>query len=698
MSRRKKHFQRHEKKGKSRRDAPRPAKHRPPNPRSEVPREEAPLPGRLLGTVDKHHRGFAHLIIDGKEYEDVFIPPRQAGKLFHGDRVEIQISKNGEIEDLNVLAHRFKKMVGRYAPAHPRGGWVTYERKSSKESIFIPERHPDAKKEDWVLIELSYHKSGPHSVTGIIKTVLGDTIPASMDVEMIAGEFNIEEEHTDACKSEAAAFRLDIPGKDTEGRTDLTHVPFITIDGETARDFDDAIFVEKTKIGYALWVAIADVSHYVRPGTILDREAHARGTSVYFPERAFHMLPRELSENLCSLRPNEYRLAMVSKISFDLKGKKTGIEIFEAYFKSRRRATYNEIQKEWEQNKTNPSWEYAAHFELYSLLRKQRSGRGSIDFELPEAEILVDDSGEPTSIRIRKRQDTHRLIEEFMISANESVTEWIMKRGLPFIYRTHAEPNKQAMARFKKVAESVGFRFTIPEHNLVPLDVAEIVQKTIGHAAETLLNTSLLRSMSKAIYSAEHGGHFGLASEAYTHFTSPIRRYPDLLVHRMLKLALLSERDPQQKLSKSHHQSLDAELQKAAEHCSYRERLASDAEREAIRLKQVRIALQHIGEEYEGSITGMLERGIFIQVDDPYIEGLLAKEELGDDFFQFNEDKMIFYARRSRQTYRIGDRVQIQILNASVERRQVDLALAGTKPKERASQNRTERPRQKRPR
>jgi ribonuclease R len=341
---------------------------------------------------------------------------------------------------------------------------------------------------------------------------------------------------------------------------------------------------------------------------------------------------------------------------------------------SRRRATYNEIQDEWLANKKDPSWEYAAHFALYQILRKVRSVRGSIDFDLPEADVRVDETGDPVSISLRSRLDAHRLIEEFMIAANEAVTSWIMERKWPFIFRVHEEPAEQSLQRFQELAATVGISVSISGDNIAAT-LSDLVSRLEGHPAQFLLNTALLRSMRQAVYSSVHAGHFGLASPAYTHFTSPIRRYPDLVVHRMLRRALRVERHKEPKPGRNELERLERELEEIAEHCSYRERIATNAEREAIKLKQVRMMTKHLGDEFEGKIIGMVESGFFVEIREPYVEGLVSVESMTDDFYQFNEERMVIAGKRKKRTFQIGDQVAVRCLRADIDRRQIDFGL-----------------------
>jgi ribonuclease R len=632
---------------------------------------------KLKASVDKNRKGFGFLSFENRQYEDAFVPPREAESLFHGDRVEVTISSSGEVHQIKVLEHRFREMTGRYMPhaAGPaRGGWVVYERKKAREQVFVPDLKGHKPEEgDWLRAKLVFHEEGPHTATAEIVELYGKDLPPSADVGMIANEYNLVEEHPAEAEREAREKKLEIPGRDLEGREDLRNVPFITIDGETARDFDDAVYVERKGGGFVLWVAIADVSHYVHKDSALDKSAFSRATSVYFPERAFHMLPRALSENLCSLRPDEPRLTMTARMEFDSQGIRKSIEVMESVIQSRRRATYNEIQAEWEANRDKAGWEFAPHFALYQLIRKQRAARGSIDFDLPEAELKVDPNGEVISIKNRARVDAHRLIEEFMIAANEGVTDWAMERGWPFVYRVHDVPAMQALEKFQALAANVGVDFSIGDAS--PKVMAELVKRLEGHPAQELLNTALLRSMKQAAYSSVHGIHFGLASEGYTHFTSPIRRYPDLLVHRVLRRAVRVEKGIDKPLDAHSRQQLEDDLAEACEHCSYRERLAADAERDSIKLKQVRLMSKHLGDEFEGKINGMTENGMFVLLDDPFVEGMIHKDRLDDDFYQFDDQHMIFFGKRKRRTFRMGDRLKVKVARADIDLRMVDFEL-----------------------
>lgn len=623
----------------------------------------------LKGRIDKNKKGSAFLIFDRSDLEDLFVPRNYTEKLFHGDRVEVLVNHRGEIEELKVLEHRFKLIFGKISidtrtekKSKVRAGYLIYERKKAKEEIYVPSLPANVKEGDWVKAELNFGENGMGIVSAQITEVIGPTLPAIYDIQMVVGEFNLKEHHSEEAKRQAESFKLEIPGKDEKGRTDLRHLPLMTIDGERARDFDDAVYVENLgSNGYRLWVAIADVSHYVKEGTVLDDEAYERATSVYFPERAFHMLPRALSEDLCSLKPNVPRMSMACSMDFSKDGVKSNIQIYDAIIESRRRATYTEIEAE----KDDPK--HADMFALYRMLKAQRHERGSIDFEFPEAEIILDEqTGEPSDIVVRERGDAHRLIEEFMIRANESVAEWMLERKRNFIFRIHEEPSPEAIEKFKKLARTMGVHFADKGGTPRPKDLAAFLKTLKNNPAEPIIATALLRSMRQAIYSGTHGEHYGLASEGYTHFTSPIRRYPDLIAHRLLRMTLHGEKIPEDEQEK---------LDRQAEHCSHRERVASEAEREAIRFKQVRLMAKHLGEEFEGKVNGMNEKGVFVQLWHPYCEGMLPVDKIGDDIYQFNEDRMIMAGRKTKRTFQIGDPVSVRVVRVDMDARQVEFEL-----------------------
>jgi ribonuclease R len=612
------------------------------------------------GSIQKNRRGFAFVIFQDRKREDLFLPPPQAARFFHAD--EVQVSVHRGKPKVRLRKHTMDTLLGRYLPPkRGKPGMVIYERKHCCECILVPKNTLQAKEHDWVEIKLHFQDFPP--ATGKMVQNFGPILPPQVDLLMITQEFSLHPEHSPKALQEAkrCTFVADA------SREDLTSLPFITIDGEQARDFDDAIFVEKTSSGYTLWVAIADVSHYVREGSALDQEAFLRSTSIYFPEKAFHMLPAALSEGLCSLQPEVPRLALVAQVCFDSQGNRGKTSLMEAVIRSRRRATYHEVQKERDAAllQKNKSWELRPHFELYEKLKEQRIARGSIDFDFPEPEILLDDSCDVVSILARARLESHKLIEELMIATNEAVTQWMMEKHKPFLYRVHEAPSVMALEKFAQWAASLGIA-TSAEKLARPKACSALVRSVLGTAAEPLIHLALLRSMKQAVYSAKHAIHYGLASKGYTHFTSPIRRYPDLVVHRLIRNVLKKQ---------GKQKNLQVHLASIALHCSHQERLATEAEREAIKIKQVRALACRLGEVFSGKVSGMHASGIFVQIQNPFTEGMIPFHQIPEDHFLFEEEKMRCMGQRTKKVLKIGMPVEVRVIQADLERRQMEFEL-----------------------
>lgn len=613
----------------------------------------------LKATVDKSNAsGTAYLVFDDPKKEDVRLSALESQKLLHGDRVLWRSPQH----PVTVLFRRFKLVCGKLYKFKNKA-LVVYERKKVHQEFEVAEfdKIPaDYKHMDYVLAKL--HPSSIQKVD--LVECFGKEVPAKADLVIAAGEFGLEEHWSKEAVKAAENLTLDVEKElQNPHRKDLRSLPFITIDGETARDFDDAIFVKKSGENYILYVAIADVSSYVVKGNAIDKDAYARATSVYFPERAFHMLPHALSEGLCSLRPHEPRLAMVCESEITPEGKRVSNKVYEGLIESRRRATYTEIEKEIQENADNPKWEYKNHYVLYKVLRQRREKRGSIDFELNEGEIKVDETAEPTKISLRPRLDAHRLIEEFMISANEGVSEFAEEHGAPFLYRIHEPPKERALQKFLETLGNFGIQYHLSQHDLAK-SLQNIIEQASEHPATETINTLLLRSMSRARYAPDTVGHFGLASKAYAHFTSPIRRYPDLVVHRILKEIIYGK-----KLSLHYD-----DLEKIGEHCSLRERLATEAEREVNRVKHIRYMKKHLGDVFTAQVRGLTERGVFVELDDLPVEGFVPITALEGDRYRFEQRLERLVGSRTRREFRIGTKLKVQCVRASYEDRLIEFA------------------------
>lgn len=651
----------------------------------------------IRGKVSKNNRGFAFVApINPPPFlkEDVFLNPEEAEELLTGDIVDITLdakrSEKGFSGRLEKIVERgMQKTVARYVKSTPYADAMAEVDTKDAQLQIVLEKDPtfrDLVDGAAILVEVTHGPSGGEPSRGRIVNVIADSMNSTTDDPLVIVKHKLRETFPDEVMKEAEAIPAAISKLDIRGRDDLRHLPFVTIDGADARDFDDAVCAERLANGIIrLWVAVADVAHYVRPDTALDKEAYERGTSVYFPHRVLPMLPERLSNGLCSLNPHEDRLAMVCEMDFDSSGRKLRHKVMEVVFQSQHRCIYETLQQFYDRpndgdHEYNPQVKKSllALFDLYKILHNVRITRGAIDLNLPEAKVKVNrETGEVDAIVRTERMDTHRLIEEFMIAANEGVTEIMEQHKQAFIFRVHESPEQEAAQRFSTVAKSLHVKLN---DKWLEEITPQTYQKVLGAIEESpaarVLNFLLLRSMKQATYSAENLKHFGLASHAYTHFTSPIRRYPDLIVHRLLKAFLHKDK----KEASQAKGSVAADLAEAAQHCSMRERVATDAERELIRIKQVRYAEQHLGEEHTGTVVGINAKGAYVELVDAFIEGFIPMERFGSDF-SFNEKLYQLRGGRSGKVIQIGDQIQAQIVRTNPHLQQIELEpLTDNKP------------------
>jgi ribonuclease R len=643
----------------------------------------------ITGKVSKNSRGFAFVApINPPAYlkEDVFLNPEEAEELLTGDIVEITLDNDRSEKGysgrlVNIVERGMTKTVARYIKGTPYAPALAEVESKDVQLQIVLENDPifkDVVDGAAILVEVTHGPQGGEAARGKIVSVLADSLNSTTDDPYIIVKHKLRENFPDEVIAEAEAVPSSIQKSDLKGREDLRELPFVTIDGADARDFDDAVCA-KTLPGGAirLWVAVADVAHYVTFGSAIDTEAYARGTSVYFPHRVLPMLPERLSNGLCSLNPHEDRLVMVAEIDFDSSGRKTRHKVVEAVFRSQHRCIYETLQQFFDRpndkdHEYNPQVKESlnALFDLYKKLHPNRIRRGAIDLNLPEAKVKVNrETGEPDAIVRTERMDTHRLIEEFMIAANEAVSEIMEHHKQSFIFRVHETPEQEAAQRFLDVAKSLHTRVNEKWiEDITPQNYQKILRSIEENPASRVLNFLLLRSMKQAFYSAENLKHFGLASQAYSHFTSPIRRYPDLMVHRLLKAFIHKSKKEQTEARGSVANSLE----EAAAHCSARERVATDAERELIRIKQVRYAERHLGEEHTGTVVGINAKGAFIELVDAFIEGYIPLERFGTDF-SFNEKLYHLRGKRTGQIIQIGDKIEVQIVRTTPHLLQIEL-------------------------
>jgi ribonuclease R len=466
-----------------------------------------------------------------------------------------------------------------------------------------------------------------------------------------------------------------------KGRTDLRASLTVTIDGETARDFDDAVAVKREDKGrIRLWVSIADVSHYVKPGSALDTDAYLRGTSVYFPDRCIPMLPEELSNGICSLNPSVDRLTVTAEMLFDKGGALLHASFYPSVIRSTARLTYTMVKKILVDKDLEAATTHRALVadlqvmeELALRLMEKRNKRGSIDFDLPEPEIILDLQGGTSAIIRAERNLAHRIIEEFMLAANEAVASHLEGRHIPTLYRVHEQPDPVKLKDFQEFIHNFGYGFRMTEELVEPAEFQRLLEEAAGKPEERMINEVLLRCMKQARYAAENLGHFGLAAPCYTHFTSPIRRYPDLVVHRILKGGLSG------RLKEKELEKLATTLPDVAAHTSKRERVAMEAEREIVDLKKMQFMRDKVGEEFDGFITGVTPYGFFVELLEFFVEGMVHVSTLARDYYRYQEKQHALVGERSKEIFRLGDRVMVTVASVSLERKQIDFVLAGSR-------------------
>ncbi|MGE3520153.1 MAG: ribonuclease R, partial [Vicinamibacterales bacterium] len=528
-----------------------------------------------------------------------------------------------------------------------------------------------------VRLELTRWPTATRGATGRVAEVLGDIDAPGVDTEIIIRKFGIPDAHSDESIAEARRLGTVVAERDLAGRSDFRDRPTVTIDGEHARDFDDAITIEKLPNGnYWLGVHIADVSHYVQEGSALDREAYERGTSVYFPERAVHMFPAELATGLCSLNPHVDRLVQSCFMEVNRRGEVERAEFHDGVINSDERMTYTDVNGILTTRDAGllsryeplvPMFELMR--ELFQVLNDARHRRGSIDFDLNEAEVIMDAGGAVEAIIALERNVAHRLIEEFMLLANETVASHLEMHDAPALYRIHEEPDPLKVAKFEEFVTSFGLSLGAPLSALRPRHFQKLIERIAGKPEERPIAFLMLRTMQKARYSPMNSGHFGLAAKSYTHFTSPIRRYPDLVVHRALRAARHAS------LSDEEREALTEDLPEIARHTSEMERRADDAERELVQWKKVKFMADKVGDEFGGYVTGVAAFGLFVELVEHYVEGLVHVSTMADDYYRFVETVHLLRGENTQKTYRLGDKVTVQVVRVNMDARQIDLAL-----------------------
>jgi len=646
-----------------------------------VPAERADL---IAGTVIANPDGFGFLRPDSGSGDDLFLPPFEMRKAMHGDRVLASVTgmdRRGRREGtiVEVLERRLSRLIGRYTE-EAGIGYVVPDDKRIQRNVMIPaDGRNDARNGQLVVAEITTAQDAHRPPIGRVLAVLGDKLTASQAVEAAIHGHDIPHEFPPEVLAQATAVPLQVQPADIAGRVDLRSVPLVTIDGEDAKDFDDAVWCEPNRDGFRLIVAIADVSHYVRPGTPLDDEAQLRATSVYFPGFVVPMLPETLSNGICSLNPKVDRLCFCCDMQVGRDGIVTSGKFYEAVMHSHARLTYTDVWNAVGEGIPDDDHDAALAkigtllpqvqrlHQLYKVLDKARAKRGAIEFESGEVRFVLDAKGVVTQAGMLQRNDAHKLIEECMIAANVQAALFLLESHIPAPYRDHDKPPESKYADLEEFLKEFHLRLP-PWAKVKPKDFRNLLEKIRERPDATLLESVILRSQSLAVYAPDNIGHFGLALEAYAHFTSPIRRYPDLLVHRAIKHALAGGKPGSYQYSP--HEMAALSLQ-----CSERSRRADEAQREVDERYRAAWMESHVGKEFDGSISGVTSFGLFVELDESKVNGLVHVTQLPRDFYHFDAVRKTLTGERRGHEYRLGDRVRIVVLKASVEDRKIDFRL-----------------------
>jgi len=682
-----------------------------------------------IGTVQGHRDGFGFVIPDDGQL-DIFLSEREMTRVMHGDRVLVKVmgtDRKGRPEGqiTEVLERATRHVIGRLLNENGVLIVAPEDKRISHDILIPPKGHLNAKLGQVVSCEIIDYPDSYRQAVGRVVEVLGDIDDPGMEIEIAVRKYGVPHEFSQASSKEAAALADEVREEDLEGRVDLRDIPLITIDGEDARDFDDAVYCEpmtfKGARAWRLIVAIADVSHYVKPGHPLDSDAIRRGTSVYFPRRVIPMLPEKISNGLCSLKPGVDRLCMVCDAIIDAKGVVQAYQFYPGLMHSVQRFTYNIV---WEiiSNTNGPE---AARFikqkpllqnlyKLFQVLKGSREKRGAIDFDTTETQIISNEFGKIERIEPRTRNDAHRLIEECMLVANVCAANFIGAKNHASLFRVHGEPTIEKVNALRDVLRSAGL--TLEGGNKPhPMDYAKLIQAIKTRPDASMLQTVILRSMQQAVYQPENLGHFGLSYPAYTHFTSPIRRYPDLLVHRVIK-AILSKKHYKPQIpedvplnltmpkngpgrvnaalvkknladeqtptpsgrgrKKPSHDTIDiAAWAQLGVHCSANERRADEASRDVESWLKCYFMRDRLGQEFAGTITGATTFGLFVQLETLYVEGLIHVSELGGDYYQYDEARQELRGERTGIRYRLGDRVHVLVSRVDLDARKIEFSL-----------------------
>ena len=640
----------------------------------------------IRGKLTGHAKGFAFVIPDEPGMDDIFIPPNETNTAMHGDTVLARISSESsgqrrEGSIIRILERGVQQIVGTYVESKSFGFVIPDDKKFASD-VFIPKSASKGAVEGHkVVVKLTTYPEGRKSAEGEVITVLGHKNDPGVDILSVIHKHGLPMAFPDEVLKQANETPDTIDESELANRRDLRNETIVTIDGADAKDLDDAVTVKKLENGnYKLGVHIADVSYYVKEGTPIDLEAEERATSVYLVDRVIPMIPHRLSNGICSLNPRVDRLVLSCDMEINPEGQVVKHEIFQSVIKTTERMTYFDVNKILvdKDEETRSRYEslvpmFEQMEELAQILREKRMKRGAIDFDFKESKVLVDEDSKPTDVVLRERSVAERLIEEFMLAANETVAEHFHWMEVPFIYRIHEDPKEDKLRRFFEFITNFGYIVKGTANDVHPRALQEIIEEVQGKPEEMVISTVMLRSMQQAKYDPESLGHFGLSTEFYTHFTSPIRRYPDTIVHRLIRTYLIEG-----KLDETTREKWNARLPEIAQHSSKMERRAVDAERETDELKKAEYMEDKIGEEYDGIISSVTNFGMFVELPNT-IEGLVHVSYLTDDYYRFDERHFAMIGERTGNVFRIGDEITVRVVKVNKDERSIDFEVVGMK-------------------
>ena len=630
----------------------------------------------IVGTYQAHARGFGFVVVEGEE-EDIFISEDDTNGAFHGDQVEVTIKsapdgKRREGKIVRVLSHGTTRLVG-YFQKNKNFGFVIPDNQRFVKDVFVPlERSKGAVTGHKVVVELTKYGGENKKPEGKVVEILGHVNDPGTDIMSIVKGYDLPMEFPEKVLNQAERVAKDVSTADMAGRMDIRNWQMVTIDGEDAKDLDDAISLTKEGENYKLGVHIADVTNYVQEKSALDREAYRRGTSVYLVDRVIPMLPHILSNGICSLNAGEDRLALSCIMTINDKGNVVDYKIAETVICVDRRMTYTSVKKileEQDEEECKKYEEFVPMFrmmeKLAGILREKRKKRGSIDFDFPETKIVLDENGKPLELKPYDRNVATKIIEDFMLLANETVAEHYFWQEIPFVYRTHEQPDEEKIQKLAIFINNFGHSMHIANNAVRPKEIQKLLAKVEGTSEEAMISRLALRSMKQAKYTPENTGHFGLATTYYCHFTSPIRRYPDLQIHRIIK------EDLRGRMNENRREHYEKILPEVTKNCSERERLAEEAERETVKLKKVEYMEQHIGEVFEGVISSITKWGIYVELPNT-IEGLVHVTNMRDDHYDYVEERFEMVGEHTRKVYKLGQTVFVTATGTDKLQRTID--------------------------